>query len=114
MDRTAERVAKNDAIFRDANERIARRAVVAGMDKIPFLCECANERCTTILRLTIDEYEAVRAVGRRFFAAPGHEESAEGYATVVAQKDGYVVVEKVGDAAVIAERLDPRRRERDE
>jgi hypothetical protein len=112
MDRTAERVARNDAIFRDANEQIARRAVVAGMSKIPFLCECAEEACTTILRLTIDEYEAVRADGRRFVVAPRHEDHAGGHAEVVGHGDGYVVVEKIGEAAAIVEALDPRRDER--
>src|SRR4051794_37329338 len=44
----AERVARNNATFREANEGIAAKAQQLGLDAelIPFLCECVDERCT--------------------------------------------------------------------
>jgi len=108
LDKTAERIGKNDATFRDANERIQRAARDIGVEPVPFICECADPACTELVRLGLDEYEDVRADSRHFLNAPGHEVNAEGYARLVSQHDGYVVVEKLGDAAKIAEELDPR------
>jgi hypothetical protein len=105
---TAERVAKNDATFRDANEGIAAAARRAAFDRVPFICECAEPTCTTIVRLTLDEYEQVRSSPRHFLSAPGHEETAAGLGAVVARAEGYVVVEKLGEAGEIVEQLDPR------
>ena len=54
MDRLMEeRIAKNDAKFREANERISAAAeehAVEGM-RIPFICECADPTCMEIVRL---------------------------------------------------------------
>jgi hypothetical protein len=104
----AERVAKNDAAFRQANERIQRAARDFGIEHVPFICECADPSCTEVVRLSLDEYERVRADSRLFLNAVGHEASAHGYARVVSGDDRYVVVEKVGEAGEIAEQLDPR------
>ena len=103
----AERVAKNDAVFRRANEQIERAAETYDVEPAPFLCECADERCTEIVRLTLEEYEAVRSHPRRFLHAPGHESSGE-HVRVVANRGNYLVVEKVGKAGEIAEELDTR------
>jgi hypothetical protein len=106
---TAERVARNDATFREANEGIqdaARRYGIAG--GVPFICECAEPSCIEIVRLELAEYEAIRATPTYFINAPGHHTAARGWATVVEQRDGYEVVEKVGAAADVVEALDPR------
>jgi hypothetical protein len=108
-DRAAERVGRNDATFREANERISDTASREGMDeRIPFLCECAEERCTEIVRLSLEEYEAVRANATHFLNAVGHEVAAGPHGEVVERNDGYVVVRKKGRAAEVAEALDPR------
>jgi hypothetical protein len=75
---------------------------------VPFICECADPACTELVRLSLAEYEAVRADSRHFLNAPGHEVNADGYGRVVSNQDGYVVVEKLGEAAKIVEQLDPR------
>jgi hypothetical protein len=108
IDPTAERVARNDATFRTANEQIGATARALGIEHVPFICECADERCTDIVRLTVVEYEDVRSSGRLFLNAPGHEVAARGWARVVERYDRYVLVEKVGDAGAVAEELDPR------
>jgi hypothetical protein len=106
---SAERVAVNDATFRLANESIAELAESLDMDgRIPFLCECADRSCTDLLRLTLDEYESIRANPAYFAKVPGHEAAAHGWARVVEEHENFVVVEKVGEAAEIAEELDPR------
>jgi hypothetical protein len=93
----AERVAENEAAFRDANERIQARARELEFEHtVPFLCECGNPRCHEIVRLELDAYDAVRSTPKRFFVFPGHESVAGATGRVVDRGDGFVVVEKVG------------------
>jgi hypothetical protein len=107
---TAERVARNDAIFRDANEGIRNAAhQYAVAEAVPFICECAAATCTEIVRLQLREYEAVRASPTCFINAPGHHSADQGWAEVVEHRDGYDLVRKIGRAASMAEALDPRR-----
>lgn len=108
METTAERVAKNDAAFRQANERIERAAREFGIERVPFICECADPACTEVIRLSLEEYERVRGDSRLFLNAVGHEASSHGYARLVSTGDRYEVVEKIGEAGEIAEQLDPR------
>ena len=91
---SAERIARNDAVFRSANESIAETAAendVGG--QIPFICECAEPTCREVVRLTIDEYRDVRADPRYFVNAVSHEVAVRGWDEVIAVKAGYVVVE---------------------
>jgi hypothetical protein len=103
-----ERIARNDAVFRDANERIRATAEAYDAETVPFLCECADLSCRTVILLQLSEYESIRASGRRFLNAPGHEETRHGAGRVVEQHQGYVVVEKELRAGEVAEALDPR------
>jgi hypothetical protein len=108
-DPTAERVARNNAIFREANESIGEAARDHRFDQpVPFICECADPACTTIINVELHEYERVRANPTWFFDAPGHYRASQGYADVVDRRDGYDVVEKRGDAGALSEELDPR------
>jgi hypothetical protein len=105
----AERVARNDSTFREANEQIRVAAEEYGVgDALPFICECADPRCTEIVRIGVAEYEAVRQSPTHFINAPGHDRAGGPYARVVESRDGYDVVEKLGEAAEIATELDPR------
>jgi hypothetical protein len=102
---TLVRIAENQSAFRAANEAIeagAERAAIFG--PIPFICECPRRRCAEIVRMTLDQYEDVRANPVRFFTIPGHQDIADaaGAARVVEERDGYVVVDKVGLAAEVA------------
>jgi hypothetical protein len=106
---SAERVARNDAAFRVANEEIQAAAAEWNMDGLlPAICECADPHCVTIVRLTPRQYEAVRSDPRWFINAPGHQVNAQGWAHVISENDRYVVVEKIGKAGEIVEELDPR------
>jgi hypothetical protein len=104
---TAQRLAHNESVFREINERIeAGTWTASGGERVTFACECAALRCNVMLELTVAEYEAVRAHARRFLLAPGHELPA--IETVVDRRDGYVVVEKQGEAGSAAASSDPR------
>jgi len=108
-ERAAERVARNDAAFRIANEEIRSKAAAWNMDgPLPTLCECGDPQCTTVVLVTPRQYEAVRSDPRWFINAPGHEVNDEGWAYVISANDRFVVVEKVGEAGERAEELDPR------
>jgi len=101
-----ERLAKNEAFFRQVNERIKDVAAGFGGDRYEFLCECADAGCTERITLTIEEYEAVRANSTRFVLARGHV--APEIDRVVDRGEDHVVIEKDGAAARIATMLDPR------
>ena len=107
----AEKVARNNALFREVNDRIEFAAADAGLvgnNLVPFICECSDGACTTIIRLSLDAYRHVRSNPRWFAHALGHEESRDGVVTPVERHDTYVVVEKVGRAGAITQALDER------
>jgi hypothetical protein len=110
-DLTAERVARNDAIFREANEKIRDSAEeLEFADVIPLICECADPNCTQILRLTIEDYERVRSDPTHFINAKGHVTAAQGFGEIVEEGKEWDIIAKVGPAAEIVEELDPRAR----
>ena len=106
---TQERVARNDAIFREANEGIQQAASKYDvLEQIPFICECADENCRELIVLSMDEYDEIRGNPRHFLNAPGHVRAAQGAAEVVKDRGRYTIVEKTGHAGDIVEKLDPR------
>ena len=72
-----ERLANNEVLFREINERIAEVAEphTGSRDEhvYEFLCECSNVGCDLRLPLTLSVYEAVRQDPTHFVVAPGHE-----------------------------------------
>lgn len=101
-----ERLARNEALFREINERISAIGQRFGTETLDVVCECANDDCTQALGLTHADYEQLRSSGRLFAVAPGHEHLE--VETVVQTHTTYVVVEKHGAGARVAEQLDPR------
>ena len=103
-----ERVARNEALFREVNERIkeANEEVPAGAES-DFLCECGDPECTKPISLTLREYEEVRREPTHFALVPGHEDPE--VEQVVAWNERFAVVAKTDpQAARIATREDPR------
>jgi hypothetical protein len=104
---TQERIAENQASFREANEKIEAAAYKADFQerRVPFICECSDPACTEIIRLNLAEYDNLRRSPRRFFTAPGHATAAvaAGAAVIVEELDGYTLVDKIGVAGEIAE-----------
>jgi hypothetical protein len=104
MDERAERIGKNEALFREVNERIEE---VSEGGTIEFLCECGDAECTQPLALAVTAYEEVRAEPDRFAILPGHE--LPDVEEIVQRHDGYLVVRKFsGGAAEVAEARDLR------
>ena len=101
------RVAANEAVFREVNEGIARGQWPGEDDMLRgFRCECARLGCNQMIELTVRTYERIRANPRLFVVVPGHEVPEAEH--VVEAAAGYAIVEKIGQAARVAEESDPR------
>jgi hypothetical protein len=108
MDDHQRRLVKNEALFREVNERIEDVATELGghAHLYEFLCECSNTDCQLRLPLTIGAYEQVRQHPRRFIVAPGHD--LPDIEKVVERREAYQVIEKDAEPGRLAARLDPR------
>jgi hypothetical protein len=104
-----ERAARNEALFREVNERV--KEVQAGFgdpDATEFVCECADDGCATRIRVPLATYERVRSNPLHFLVLPGHERGDLEH--VVERGEGFLVVEKdIPAAERVAELTDPRR-----
>jgi len=100
MDARDERLAKNEALLREVNERIhevgERLQVLPDDELLEFRCECGRPECDSPVSLTAAEYEHVRSDNDRFALLPGHED--EEIERVVERNDRYVVVDKLPEA----------------
>jgi hypothetical protein len=107
-DESAERVARNNATFRAANEEIRFSAETHRPmeSEIPFLCECQRPECTEIVRMSLEAYTEIRSHPRHFLTACGHEGADGSNVRIVEQSPDYAVVEKVGEAGQLVEDLD--------
>jgi hypothetical protein len=102
------RIGRNQALFREVNERIERVSgtVRTGNDGLTILCECGNETCAEHIEVLLSEYERVRAESTLFLLRPGHANPE--VEVVVECHDGYDVARKEGPAAEVADELDRR------
>jgi hypothetical protein len=102
-----DRIAHNENLFRQVNERIeAGQWPNEEGEPTAFRCECGSLRCNMLVELPLAEYERVRANPTHFVVLPGHEIPA--VERVVERSAGHVVVEKIGESARVAEETDPR------
>jgi hypothetical protein len=101
-------MAKNEALFRQVNERIEEVNENLGAGSYSdFLCECGDDDCTAPVSMTLAEYEEVRSEPTHFAIANGHE--VVDVERVVEKNDRFSVVEKfAGEAGRIAVETDPR------
>jgi len=102
------RLAKNEAVFREVNERISEisQELAPGADGL--ICECSDPECLErIGPLSIREYERVRQDPTRFIIAAGHQ--AADVERVVDRQTTYWTVEKhEGPPSDVARERDPR------
>ena len=114
MESRVARLAKNEALFRDVNDRLAKLTTkLAFSAAYPLktldgvVCECADPLCLErVGPLAITEYEAVRHNPIRFIVAAGHESSD---VKTIERHPTYWVVEKhEGAPSDIARERDPR------
>jgi len=108
VDARETRLAKNEAVFREINERVSELAATHGSDEhvYTFFCECSNADCTLQVELTRKDYEAVREHGDRFLVAVGHE--LPEIENVIERNSSWWVVQKETDAGELVRELDPR------
>jgi hypothetical protein len=106
MDAREERIARNEVLFREVNERIRELADPPREARIEIFCECGLDDCTERIEVRVRDYELVRAEPTRFVLREGHEISD--VEDVVISPDGYLVVEKRGRLAEMARETDPR------
>jgi hypothetical protein len=100
------KAARNQALWREVNERI--KAVAETSGEVDFLCECAMMDCTETVTMSMAEYERIRSSPTEFPIKGGHDFPE--VEDVVEVSEGYVVVQKKGAAAEVAAELDPRSR----
>lgn len=98
-----QRAARNEALFREVNENIARleeRYGGSGTHPV-FICECSRDSCTSPVPVDEDTYQRVREHPRRFIVLPGHVDDA--LESVVETHPSFLIVEKTGAAGEVAE-----------
>ena len=92
------RQARNEALFRDVNERIAQLGESAQAwspdGAVEFLCECGEEGgCGERVRVPVHVYDRVRGQDDRFVVKPGHETPE--LERAVDWTNEYVIVDKI-------------------
>jgi len=110
VDERERRMAQNESLFREVNERVEAIAHRLGPD-VPyeFVCECANADCTYRVVLPLAVYESIRSDPKQFVVLPDHYTPE--IEDVIAKTDSHWVVRKSGDAGEYVEHLDPRSRD---
>ncbi len=98
-----QRAARNEALFREVNENIARLEARHGGSgpHALFICECSSDRCTEHVPVDTETYRRVREHPRRFIILPGHGDAS--LESIVEEHAGYLIVEKTGIAGEVAE-----------
>ena len=108
MDARTQRIADNESRFREINERLRSdlRALPDDATPVDFVCECGHVDCTDPVRLTLAEYEGIRASPLDFAVAPGHD--LGDVEDVVDVTDRFARVRKHPESAPIVRATDPR------
>jgi len=104
-----DKLARNQALFREVNERIRELGSALGSSyrqHLHLVCECSDDSCTTTIDVAVEDYERVRAFPARFLIYPRHD--VPQIERIVDRGRGYEIVEKLGDAARLVSALDPR------
>jgi hypothetical protein len=107
-----ERIARNEALFRDLNERLKEITETLTPEDdatvLELFCECGSVDCMEKIRVPLEHYEGVRATPERFLIAPDHD--IPEVEDVIDRPGPYWVVEKHEEEAQIARAMDPRGR----
>ena len=105
LDVQRERAARNQALFREVNERIENLNKEFGDDEETphYVCECLDPSCAELIALPRNEYERIRRYPADFFVVPGHEQPH--VEEVVDAHARWVVVRKLGVGGAVAEEL---------
>jgi hypothetical protein len=107
LDSRERRIARNEAVFREVNERVEEVSDRTPGELIEFLCECGDDKCTESIAMTRAEYERLRSDPLLFGIKPGH--GIPDVEEVVGGGERFQIVRKFQDEAAIARATDPRR-----
>lgn len=102
-DALARKLAANEAVFREVNERVEEvaSAWTPPGEPMELICECSHEVCMERVHVTRDDYTRVRADDTRFLVVDSHV--VEEIERRVATAGDATVVEKIGPGrAVVA------------
>jgi hypothetical protein len=105
-ERRKHQIARNEALFREVNERVHEVSEDRATLTTDFVCECGNTECTETIPLRDEEYEHVRSDPLLFAVVPGHE--ILDVEEVVAENQRFNLVRKHVAEAALAEQTDPR------
>ena len=109
MSERERRIGRNEALFREVNERLRNlNSGFSGFTEVmEIVCECGDLGCAEQLTIPASRYEDVRSDATWFVIVPGHE--VNDVELIVASHPGYDIVQKRStDAALVAEETDPR------
>jgi hypothetical protein len=105
----AERIGRNEALYRSVNERIEGLNEAFGTltDTMTVVCECGDGACAQQIDVSVRDYERTRSDPTHFIVVPGHEILDAEH--VIERHDAFIVVQKnEGGPAELARELDPR------
>jgi hypothetical protein len=104
------RAGNNQSLFREVNERVndINKPHALWVTLSDWVCECADETCAERIQLSPQQYETVRSQATHFMVASADEHVHLEVERIVEKRERYWVVEKVGEAAVVAKQHDPR------
>lgn len=118
MSLSEQRMAENEVVFRQNNEKIQRGfesiKTVAIEEKeaasyerydnpVPFYCECSDENCHKRVQLSPSRYREIHIKRNRFVIVPGHQ--VVSIEKVITEEKEYSIVEKLIPPPVSAEKL---------
>jgi len=109
MEERERRIGLNEAVFREANERIrdVNETFATLTDELMLVCECGHGTCAEQISMKPGEYEALRAQPADFAIVPGHE--LPDVEEVISRREEYAIVRKnAGIPRRVAEVTDPR------
>jgi hypothetical protein len=98
------RIAQNENWFRDLNKRKVEW-MESGHSAAGFRCECWQMDCAERIPLSGPEWKEVRSRANRFAVAPGHI-AGKDIEVLVKEYRRFWIVEKRGEAGVVAENLE--------
>ena len=94
MSVSLERLARNQALFREVNERMLElNDGFQDGSSMVFVCECSNVDCTATMTIGRENYESVRAHPTFFAIASGHELLE--IEKVIDERNDFTIVQKL-------------------
>jgi hypothetical protein len=113
------RLAENEVFFREHNQRVQKEfedhkdfavseqtaPMLPGNATYDFYCECADEKCTRRIPLTLEKYAEIHKASDHFVIAPDHE--VDHIEDVIVKTDNYMEVRKHTQPPASADSLNP-------